>query len=283
MELTYINTSGESITLNQSRPFFITKIDGTGNIRQTVNTFKAPEQDGAFYVSSTMDMRNITLEGTIIANTPDEAYELRKSFLRLFSPKKSGVIKYRERQIACVIEEAVLSVSTRERIPSFFISLLCPSPFFETLDEVREDLASWNALLEFALEIPEEGLQFGLRQPSQIITVENIGDVPCGCEIIFKATGSVTNPELLHLDTGEYVRILSSMEQGDEFHIFTHFAGKRVRSIIGATESNAFHLLDTGSNFFQLAPGINNLRYDASNNLELLDVSVYYRPQFLGV
>lgn len=283
MELTYINSSGESITLNQSRPFFITKIDGTGNIRQTVNTFKAPEQDGAFYVSSTMDMRNITLEGTIIANTPDEAYDLRKSFLRLFSPKKSGLIRYRERQIACVIEEAVLSVSTRERIPKFFISILCPSPFFETLDEVREDLASWDALLEFALEIPLEGLEFGLRQPSQIITVENIGDVPCGCEIIFKATGFVTNPELLNLDTGEYVKILSSMEQGDEFHIYTHFAGKRVRSIIDATESNAFHLLDTGSNFFQLAPGINNLRYDASNNLELLDVSVYYRPQFLGV
>ena len=73
MELTYINSSGESITLKQSRPYFLTKIDGTGNIRQTVNTFKAPDQDGAFYISSTLDMRNITLEGTVVADTPDEA------------------------------------------------------------------------------------------------------------------------------------------------------------------------------------------------------------------
>jgi hypothetical protein len=50
VELTYINSSGESITLKQSRPYFLTKIDGTGNIRQTVNTFKAPDQDGAFYM-----------------------------------------------------------------------------------------------------------------------------------------------------------------------------------------------------------------------------------------
>jgi hypothetical protein len=66
MELTYINADGRSITLKQSRPYFLTKIDGTGNIRQTVNTFKAPDQDGAFYISSTLDMRNIILEGTIV-------------------------------------------------------------------------------------------------------------------------------------------------------------------------------------------------------------------------
>lgn len=283
MELTYINSSGESITLKQSRPFFITKIDGTGNIRQTVNTFKAPEQDGAFYVSSTMDMRNITLEGTILADTPDEAYERRKNFLRLFSPKKSGVIRYRGRQIFCVIEEAVLSVASRERIPKFFLSLLCPNPFFETMNDVWHELASWEPLLEFQLEIPEEGIEFGLRQPSQIISVDNFGDVPCGCEIIFRASGPVINPELLLMDTGEYVRILTTMNNGDEFHIYTHFAEKRVISIISNTESNAFYLLDTSSNFFQLEPGMNNLRYDALSNLELLDVSLHYRPQFLGV
>lgn len=86
MELTYINADGRSITLKQDRPYFLKKIDGTGNTRQTVNTFKAPDQDGAFYISSTLDMRNITLEGTVVANTPDEAYTLRQRFLQIFSP-----------------------------------------------------------------------------------------------------------------------------------------------------------------------------------------------------
>lgn len=283
MEIMYVNSDGESITIRQAKPYFIEKLDGTGSIRNTVNTFKAPEQDGAFYVSSTLDMRNITIEGTIVAATSEKAFELRKNLLRFFSPKKTGTLIYRDRQISCVVEEVVLSVSVRERIPKFFLSLLCPSPFFETLDEIRQELASWDPLLEFVLEIPEAGMEFGLRQPSQIITVDNIGDVPCGCEIIFKASGPVTNPELLHLDTGEFVRILTTMSNGDEYHIYTHFAGKRVISIIDGTESNAFYLLDTNSNFFQLAPGNNNLRYDASDNLDLLDVSVYYRPQFLGV
>ncbi|WP_040197175.1 phage tail family protein [Candidatus Soleaferrea massiliensis] len=283
MELKYTNAGGESITLKQSRPYFLTKIDGTGNVRQTVNTFKAPEQDGAFYISSTLDMRNITLEGTVIADTPDEAYTRRQRFLQIFSPKLRGTLLYRGRQISCVVEEAGFTVSTRQRIPNFFVSLLCPSPFFETLDEVRQELASWIPMFEFELEIPEGGMEFGMRQPSQIITVDNIGDVPCGCEIVFQALGTVTNPELLNIDTGEYIRLLTTMSAGDELRVYTHFAGKRVVSVDGSTVTNAFSLLDTGSAFFQLAAGVNTLRYDASVNMELLEVSIYYRSQFLGV
>ncbi len=283
MELTYTNLGGESITLKQSRPYFLTKIDGTGNIRQTVNTFKAPDQDGAFYISSTLDMRNITLEGTIVANTPDEAYIHRQRLLQIFSPKLRGTLLYRGRQISCVVEEAGFTVSSRQRIPNFFISLLCHSPFFETLEEIREELASWMPLFEFELEIPGGGMEFGARQPSQIITVDNIGDVSCGCEIIFHALGTVTNPELLKLDTGEYIRLLTTMSAGDELRVYTHFAGKRVVSVNGSIITNAFSLLDTGSVFFQLAAGINTLRYDASVNMDLLEVSIYFRPQFLGV
>lgn len=283
MELTYTNAGGESITLKQSRPYFLTRIDGTGNVRQTVNTFKAPDQDGAFYISSTLEMRNITLEGTVIADTSDEAYVQRKLFLKIFNPKLSGTLLYRGRQISCVVEEASFTVSTRQRIPKFFVSLLCPSPFFETPDEVREELASWIPLFEFEMEIPESGMEFGMRQPSQIITVDNIGDVSCGCEIVFRALGTVTNPELLNMDTGEYIRLLTTMSAGDELRVYTHFAGKRVVSVEGSAVTNAFSLLDTNSVFFQLAAGLNTLRYDASVNMELLEVSIFYRPQFLGV
>lgn len=228
-------------------------------------------------------MRNITLEGTVVADSLDEAYVRRQRFLKIFTPKMRGTLLYRGRQIACVVEEAGFTVSTRQRIPNFFVSLLCPSPFFETLDEVREELASWIPLFEFELEIPVSGMEFGMRQPNQIITVENIGDVSCGCEIVFRALGTVTNPELLNIDTGEYIRLLTTMSAGDELRVYTHFAGKRVAQVVGSTVTNAFSLLDTNSTFFQLAAGTNTLRYDASVNMELLEVSIYFRPQFLGV
>ena len=283
MELTYVNTTGERLVLRKMRPFFLTRIDGTGTVRQSVNTFKAPDQDGAFYISSTLDMRNITLEGMVSARTTDEAYELRKRFLRIFSPKQQGTLICRDRQIACVVEEAGFMASDRERAPKFFVSLLCPSPFFETLEEVREELAMWTPLFHFALELPEGGIEFGTRQPSQIMTWDNIGDVPCGCLIVFKALGTVVNPELMNLDTGEYIQLLTTMSAGEELRVYTHFAGKRVVRVTGQAESSAFSLLDTDSTFLQLAAGRNLLRYDADTNMDLLEVSIYYRPRFLGV
>lgn len=141
----------------------------------------------------------------------------------------------------------------------------------------------WTPLLQFALEIPEGGIEFGSRQPSQIITVDNIGDVSCGCQIVFRVLGTVENPSLMNLDTGEYIRLNTTMNADEEIRVYTHFAGKRVIRAVGQTESNAFSDLDTGSTFLQLAAGRNLLRYDAEQNMDLLEVSLYYRPQFLGV
>jgi hypothetical protein len=282
MELTYTNTTGASVTLRQTAPFFLSRLDGAGRIRQTINTFQAPEQDGAFYISSTVDMRNITIEGTVLAQTPDEAFAFRRHLLKIFTPKQRGTLIYRERQISCIVEEAGFSQGNIARAPAFFISLVCPSPFFEALETIREELASWQGKFTFPLEIVPPGIKMGDRQPSQIITIENMGDVPCGCGITFRALGSVQNPELYHVDTGEFIRLLTTVNTGEEYRIYTHFAGKRVVRVSGGAETNAFHLLDTNSGFFQLAPGINTLRYNAAANMELLEVSLYFRPLFLG-
>jgi hypothetical protein len=301
MELTYTNESGGKLTLRQAKPFFLTKLDGAGSVRQTVNTFQAPQQDGAFFISSALDMRNITLEGTIAAGTPNKAYEYRRQFLKIFTPnvneherqfmcsstslrsKPQGTLTYRNRQIACVVEEAGFTASGRERAPGFFVSLLCPSPFFEALSEVRAELARWTPLFHFMLEIPDGGVEFGSRQPSQIITVENSGDVSCGCRIVFRALGEVENPELMNVSTGEYVRLNTVMTAGEEIRVYTHFAGKRVVRLQSGEEVSVFSLLDTGSTFLQLSPGTTTLRYDAAAGKELLEVSLYYRPQYLGV
>lgn len=283
MELIYRNADGASVTLRQVKPLFLTKLDGIGRIRQTINTFQAPAQDGAFYISSTLDMRNITIEGSILSSSVDEAFSYRQQLLKIFTPKLRGTLIYRERQIACIVEEAGFSQSNVARTPAFFISLLCPSPFFESLNDIRAELASWQDNFSFPLEIEPPGIEFGIRQPSQIITIDNAGDVSCGCEIVFKALGSVSDPELLNVDTGEYIKINTALIAGQEIHVYTHFAGKRVVSVIGTTTANAFHLIDVGSTFLQLAAGHNTLRYDAGSNIDLLEVSIFYREQYLGV
>jgi hypothetical protein len=73
------------------------------------------------------------------------------------------------------------------------------------------------------------------------------------------------------------------MAAGDEIHVYTHFAGKRVTSISGGTTTNAFSLLDVGSTFLQLSVGENLLRYDAENGLASLEVTLFYFEGFAGI
>jgi len=283
MELTYVNGDGASVNLRQMKPLFLRRLDGVGRIRQTINTFRAPEQDGAFYISSSVDMRNITIEGQIISPTVEGSFDYRRHLLRIFTPKQRGTLIYRDRQISCIVEEAGVSQGNIARAPAFFVSLLCPSPFFEALNSIREELASWMGNFSFPLEIVPPGIELGIRQPSQIIEIDNIGDVPCGCEIVFRATGTLSIPELTNVDTGEFIRINAIMTAGEEYRIYTHFAEKRVINILGTVVTNAFPFLDVGSTFIQLAAGRNVLRYDAADFMDLLEVTVLYRPQYLGI
>ncbi len=283
MELTYINDIGESLILRQRRPYFLQSIDGTGAVKHIISTFKAPNQDGGVFVSGSLDMRNIVIEGRIISDSIDEAYELRKDLLNSFNPKHKGRLIFKDLSIPCIVEEAPVFKADSHRTPAFFISLLCSSPYFETVEEISKLLAGWHPNFGFELEIPiEEGIEMGFREESLIIPVENVGSVPCGATFEFIAQGIVEDPMIIDVVTGKFIKFNRVMQPGEIVVISTHFANKKVLSSLGGG-TNAFSSLDEDSTFLELDVGTNLLRYDAKTNLNNLEVNVYFKPQYLGV
>lgn len=173
MEVKYLNDKEDSITLGQGRPFFLTAIDGTSAVKHIISTFKAPNQDGAVFVSGSLDMRNIILEGRIVADAIEEAYDLRKKLLNIFNPKYKGRLIFKDLSIPCLVEEAPVFKADIHRAPAFFISLICTSPYFETVEEIKTLLAGWHPNFSFELEIPmETGIELGYREESLIIAVD---------------------------------------------------------------------------------------------------------------
>ena len=208
MEVKYINEADESITLRQRRPFFIENIDGTGAVKHIISTFKAPNQDGGVFISGSLDMRNIVIEGRIIGSSIEEAYDLRKILLNVFNPKHKGRLIFKNLSIPCIVEEAPVFKADSHRTPAFFISLLCTSPYFETVEEIKRLLAGWHPNFEFELEIPiGEGIEMGYREESLIIAVENMGSVPCGATFEFIAQGIVEDPFLIDVVTGKFIKL----------------------------------------------------------------------------
>jgi hypothetical protein len=60
------------------------------------------------------------------------------------------------------VQNAINTFKAPNQDGAFSISLLCPSSFFEALDEMQVELASWINMFSFTLEILSGGIEFGL-------------------------------------------------------------------------------------------------------------------------
>jgi len=283
--LTYTNERGQSIKLGDSPPFLVTKIDGLGSVQNEIQRQSAPGQDGATVTSSALAERNLVIEGVILA--PDVDW-YRRQLLRAFNPKLGGTLRYErgdvKREIEVIPEMApVFPSDYSKKYQLFALTLLCPSPFWQSIEKMKAEIAIWRGAFEFPLELVEEGIEVGFREPSLIVNIFNLGDVSCGMEIRFKALATVENPSLFNVNTREELKINKTMTAGEVIIVTTHFGNKRVESHLNGAVSNAFNWLDLGSTFLQLAPGDNLFRYDADEGLDNLEVDIYYIPQYLGV
>ena len=286
--LKYVNSDNKSIKLGNSSPFLITTVDGLGSPQNEIYTQKSPYQDGVTATHSSLGSRNIVIEGKIIDNNRENRQSYRYKLLSAFNPKLDGKLIIDlgnvKRQIDCIVEQAPYFSSKAERnYQDFSINLIAPNPYWQDIATTKEEVAIWRGSFEFPLELVEEGIEMGYREPSLIVNILNKGDVATGMRIQFKALATVENPSLFNVNTREYFKINKTMGAGEIITVTTGFGDKRVELNKNGVVSNAFNWIDLNSTFLQLEPGDNLLRYDASSGLDNLEVSIYHTPMYLGV
>lgn len=284
----YTNSRGQSITLGNSSPFVLEKIEGAEGTKTTLLTTKAPGQDGKSLHGTLLEERTINLTCGICGTSLKDIDIKKKQICSIFNPKLSGSLTYINNDstytIDCVVEDSPTFKDRVATIQEFLVQLFCPSPFWEDLEESKEEIANWIGDFEFDLEIPDEGIEMEHRESSLIVNVNNTGDVECGMRIEFTALATVVNPSLFDVYTRKYIKVKRTLSAGDKLVINTSFANKRVELVkSNGIIQNVFNWIDLQSDFIQLAVGDNLLRYDAEQGIDNLDVSIYHRPLYLGV
>lgn len=281
-KLIYENEKGQNIEFSTVSPFFVTDLNGIDGLNNTIYTSKSMNQDGETYVGSTLESRNVVITGSI---RQDKEIN-RAKLLSILNPKLDGKMTYKnasiEKSIACKIEKAP-SIS-QDRLPNFSVSFICPNPYWTDIIENKEEIALWIGDFGFELEILEDGIEMGHREPSLIVNVLNDGDVKCGMKIEFRALATLTNPSILNVNTQEYIKINKTMVAGEVITVSTGFGNKKVQSYLNGITTNAFNFItDPNITFLQLEPGDNLFRYNADTGIDNLECSIYFTPQYLGV
>jgi hypothetical protein len=282
--LTFENERG-TITVGNSKPYFLQSVDGVSGLTANTERQRSPFQDGSTYIDSRYNNRNIFLRIVITADDYDTLNTRKRTLANIFCARLSTKITYTNGTYTKTIDSYV------ETTPNFsqpdktkqsqtaFISLICTQPFWQDETESGKTFSISLGNFIFPLNITE-GYEIETEGINRV-TINNEGDVETPVLITFE--GPATNPTILNETTGEYIKVTKSLFAGEKLIINTEFGNKEVIFDNGSTQTNAFGLIDLNSTFFQLQTGNNVISYSADFGVDTATVNIKYRNRYVGI
>lgn len=283
----FTNKNNLNIEMGIYPPYLLTKFEESTDVQ--IYSSKGMLQQGTSYINNTLDIKDITLEFVVRAETQEELLNYQRIINKTFNPTLGeGTLCYKDISKEWIINCVVNKLPVYQRLNDVnykcLISLTASIPFWREIVEHKANIAMWQGAFHFPLIIPEgQGIHMGVRQPSLIVNIENIGDVESGMIIEFKALGTLKKPSLFNVNTREMIKINTDMVAGEIIRINTNIGNKKVTRILDNAEIDFVHKIDLDSTFLKLEVGDNLFRYDAEENINNLEVNIYYNPNYLEV
>lgn len=276
-----------------STPNYILKSVDWGVIKSTHNSYKYVNQVGQSIENTSLGMRDIKIEGWIVAVNENDMTLLKRKINSFINPQEAITMFYSDYKINFVPDETVKysinAAENNEIICKFQITGTAPNPLFsddfETKSAFVETVPSFHFPLVLSTNLQDKGVVFGKRTASLIVNVNNKGSVSVGMKIVFKANGTVTNPSLINVNTQEEFLINKTLIAGEEVEVVTNIGEKSVKGKIEKSDHyiNYFMYKSIDSSWLQIDVGDNLFRYNAEDGVENLDVFVYFYNQYLEV
>lgn len=277
------NRNGDRIELAHNLDYAVTEIDGLYPPSANIVTSETSLFDGAKYNSSKVNVRQIDIALSILR----DAETNRIALYKVVKSKQYIKLTYRNGSREVYIEGYVsqMSVDMFSLNQPVTISILCPEPYFKDATEIIDAISTVVDAFTFPFAITaDKKIPFSYRGEILELNIVNNGDVETGLTIEMYASGQVKNPAVLNRDTGEYFRLLTTLETGDVVYITTDRGNKRVRVFRDGVYVNLFNYIAQGSTWLQLQPGDNVFVYEAEDETEqYLDVRFVYRHLYEGV
>lgn len=282
--LSYKNDRNQTIDLTNSLLFHLLPPEGLDPPEADIITTKNPYMPGSQYRRSEIANRQIILHFSF----KGDAERGRLQLYKYFRSGKAGTLYYSsERQVLinCYVKDISIDRSALPVTGS--IVLESPKPYFKALDYIIEDLGYILGNLEFILELPEDGIEFGTLDYNATKTITNTGDVDLGLTIELLANGTVVNPKIFNYDTNEAFILNLTMNKGDYIVITTSVGEKTVtlyKYVNGnLTENNIINYVDPSSKWLNLLVGDNVFSTGAESGDEFLQANIKYRLEYEGV
>ena len=293
--------NGRTLAMGPGLDIDITEVSGLESSELEISTSDNALVDGVSVDGKKIGKRPIHIEAEFKSsrNNPEN----RAAVIKFFNPKYTGKALITNMGISRNIEYELEGWTFKKQQNldarlGIIVDLICPDPYMLNVDNFGKNMAHytkqfhfpWHSLArratnknqyqEKARGLVLGGMIMGYRTLHKEVVLANDGDVPTGVQIQFIAKrGSVKNPKITNVKTGQYMRVHCDMLLGDILLIDTDPR----HQVIELNGINFYHHIDRKSEPFELEVGDNYLEYNADENYTNLDVNLYYRPKYLGV
>ncbi|MCM1057889.1 MAG: phage tail family protein [Firmicutes bacterium] len=285
-----ISSGSRSLELT-SLPYTVERAKGFDRLQIQNITSQGFDQDGASLVNSYVLPRDIEMIGQMQAETTYKMQKLRDDLINIFLPKTELTITHSyggvTRLLAARVEKSPqFEFTDVSSVQNYLVSLTATEPYWRDKNETLVEIANVIGRFHFPLIIPKDkGVCFGVKQRSLIADVYNRSSIKTGIKIIFTATGTVKNPLVFNIEKREHIKLLCSMEAGEQITIETGQNNTVTREKNGLTEDyiGKVDLQGGGCTFLELEPGDNILRCGADEGEDMLETRICFYNKYMGV
>lgn len=270
--LKLINEFQKELELTHKDDYKVTSITGLNPPGATISTSTVAGFDGERYNSSRLNKRNVVITVVINENVAKNLDEFNKLLL----PKRYLKISYATKEKNVYIEGYIESFeydhfSNKVKCQ---ISVVCPKPYWRAQDVEMAKMSPVVDLFEFPFSIPAEGIAFGEYVGSMSEYFTNPGNVETGVLIDIEATKKVKNPLIVNATTGQQMKLLIVIDEGDHITINTERGNKSIILERNGEKTNALNTLDDTSEWLRLAPGSNRINYNADSGADNMLITI---------
>lgn len=270
------NRSGEILQLNGNESEFqVLSITGLNPPQAQINTTTVVGLDGAKFNSSKLETREIVIRMRLNGNV-----ELNRQTLYRYFPTKMWVKFYfrnenRDVFIEGYVESVEVNLFSKSEIMQ--MAILCPQPYFKSLEEVIDSISKVTPVFyfPFAINIGEPEIISSLDL-NQITDIVNASATETGLVIQISIFASMSKIKIQNTETGEAITLAHTFLPEDLVTINTNKGQKSVTLLRDGESSNLFSAVEKGSVFFQLMPGDNYFSYVVTGAQDS-DVDIVFR------
>ena len=277
------NERGDEIKLTGNVNYSITDISGLHPASATISTSELSMYDGSTFNSAKINEKQIDINVAIEC----DAERNRIALYKVIKVKRYIKILYSNGTRDVFIEGYVsdMQIDFFAMKQTVTISILCPDPYFKDAQEIIDDIAATVGAFHFPFGITATDKKpLSYRDKTAQINVINEGDVETGMIIEIHASGSVINPAIYNRETGEFVKVETTLQSGDTLYINTIRRQKSVRILRAGEFINVFNDFSRDSTWLQLEPGDNVFVYEGDSGSSIyMSVRFVHQHLFEGV